>query len=1709
MSPCELDGIAIIGMSGRFPGAKSVEQFWQNLVAGIDCISRFRDDELEFSVLSAQDKARGRKSVAARGVLADVDLFDAEFFGIYPREAEIMDPQHRIFLECAWESLESAGYNPHAFDGMIGVFAGASLNTYLLHNLCGDGKFAGRLAGNYQVGEYQAMLGNDKDFFTTRVSYKLNLKGPSMAIQTACSSSLVAVSQACTSLFNYQCDMALAGGVSITFPQKRDYLFEEEGLASVDGTCRTFDAEAKGTVFGHGCAVVLLKRLQDAVQDGDHVLAVIKGSAINNDGCEKIGYAAPSVNAQADVIAMALAAAGVEPESISYIEAHGTGTPLGDPIEIAALTRAFRQGGATTDRFCAIGSGKPNISHLDVASGATGLIKTVLQLRHGLIPPLLHFKSPNPNIDFVHSPFYPVTELQEWKPGDMVRRAGVSAFGVGGTNAHVVLEEPPPCTTSTPTIGPYVFPLSARSEAALAAMRANLAERLQSDDSLALADVAYTLQTGRKGFDHRWTTVAKDRAELVAALRNEIKSGSSGKASDVQRRIAFLFPGQGAQYVGMGRELYDREPVFREEVDRCAAILETLLGHDVRATLYPADERQRAQAESQIHETWMTQPAIFVAEYALARLWQSWGITPSALVGHSIGEYVCAVLAESLTLEDALALLATRARLMQELPPGSMLGVRLPVQDVAAMLPVGASIAAVNSPKLCTVSGPAEVLESFQKLLEGQGIPSRLLATSHAFHSSMMDPMLETFTQASEKVVRRPPVVRWISTCTGREIGAGDMADAGYWSRQLRQEVRFADALDTLFQSSADWVFVEVGPGRTLSQFVRQHPANPPAERIIASLASGDQGESDYASALGALGKAWVAGAKPAWRALHGDQRRLRVPLPTYPFERKRYWVEPTRQAVRNEPAQLETSAGLCLAAREGEPAAESPAVAAPPVERDLSAGNGSSQSSAVSPKQKIAQELRTILLNLSGVVIDNDETSFIDLGFDSLFLSQASQAIDSRFGLKITFRQLLGDLSNVATIAEYLATKLPPERFVEPPSPAQTARGATGTTPVAPLHPAAVAIGTANPPDLGQLQRMLDGHVQNLRQMLDQSRARSPAGLAAIAGNGLRPVHKPASRSTGAEAAGAAPEENKRFGPYKPIERGEQGGLTTRQEKALNRLIERYVKRTAGSKAYTAEHRPHFADPRAVAGFRSQWKEMVYPIVSARSKGAKIWDVDGNEYVDITMGFGTYFFGHSPDWLIAAIEKQLRAGIEIGPQSPLAGPVARMIAEFTGLKRVTFCNTGSEAVMAAMRLARTVTGRNRIVYFAGDYHGMFEEVLVRGAWPNGEYRAQPIAPGIPPGLVENILVLEYGAPESLAIIREHGDEIAAVMVEPVQSRNPRLQPREFLQQVRKLTEDVGAALIFDEVVTGFRCHPGGAQAYFGVEADMATYGKVVGGGIPIGILAGKSRFMDALDGGMWQYADDSFPEVGVTFFAGTFVRHPLAMAAAHAVLKYLQEAGPDLQSRMTERVEGVCRAVNRHMEQAQVPIRMSSFSAFAAIEYAHDLKFASLLWYYLREKGIHIWEGRPCYFTLAHTDADLQKFIDAFRDSVIEMQHDGFLPQSDDRGAAKPGNATPGDADQFNRFPLAEGQREMWLGAQMSPEAAGPHHACNAFLLEGKLDVEALKTALATVVKRHEGLRCTFSADGSEVRVRPDLVVEMPVIDLADLPAAEQRARV
>jgi len=883
-----VESIAVTGMAGRFPGARNVEEFWKNLQDGVETISRFSDQELKAAGIDPT-YSKLPSFVNAGSVLADIDQFDSVFFGYSARDAECIDPQQRLFLECAWECLEEAGYDSESYPGLIGVFGGSDQSSYVYQVYNHLDPLAAGASG-------MALIGNDKDYLTTQVSYKLNLKGPSMAIQTSCSTSLVAVCVACQSLWSYACDMALAGGVAVGVPQKKGYFYQVGGILSPDGHCRPFDAKGQGTVVGNGVGIVLLKRLSDALAAGDTIHAVIKGAALNNDGSLKVGYTAPSVEGQAQVIAMAQAMAGVTPDTIGYIEAHGTATLLGDPIEAAALVQAFR---AKTDKkgYCALGSVKSNVGHLASAAGVTGLIKTVLSLEKAMFPPSLNFKTPNPQINWANSPFYVNNKLRTWESNGTPRRAGVSSFGVGGTNAHVVLEEAPARVPSGPSRPYQLLPLSARSASALESATTNLANHITSHPDLNLADVCYT-QSMRRAFAHRRVLVTKggDTPAAAAALGSADPQRVITRLTESRERpVLFMFSGQGSQYVDMGRELYEVEPAFRSALDDCCNALRGSLGFDLREVLYPPPEC-REEASARLQQTAVTQPALFAVEYALAKLWMEFGVAPKGMIGHSIGEYVAACLAGVFSLQDALDLVAARGRLMGEMPPGSMVAAPLSEAEAQPYLNDDIALAAVNAPGFCVFSGPTPAVEELTEKLSAQGVHARLLHTSHAFHSGMMDPVVQALVKLVQRTARRAPQIPYLSNLTGTWMMPDTALDANYWGRHLRETVRFSAGLSEVMKYS-DVVLLEVGPGQTLSTLARQQPSTAGAPPVIlSSLRAPQETQSDEFFLMNTVGAAWLNGVPVNWAGFYGRERRQRVPLPTYPFERQRYWIGPLEE---------------------------------------------------------------------------------------------------------------------------------------------------------------------------------------------------------------------------------------------------------------------------------------------------------------------------------------------------------------------------------------------------------------------------------------------------------------------------------------------------------------------------------------------------------------------------------------------------------------------------------------------------------------------------------------------------------------------------------------------------------------------------------------------------------------------------------------------
>jgi phthiocerol/phenolphthiocerol synthesis type-I polyketide synthase E len=876
--------IAVIGFSGRFPGAPTPMALWDNLLAGVETTTFFSPADLERAGFVRFDY-NDPQYVKAYPLLKDTELFDAEFFNITPKEAQFIDPQQRIFLECAVEALEFSGYDPARYRGAIGVYAGGGTSLYyitLMRNNATEIVESGVL-------KTMAMVGNDKDYLATRVSHKLDLRGPSINVQTACSTSLVAAHLACQGLQAGECDIALAGGASVTNHWRGGYRAVEGGLLSSDGHCRPFDANANGTVFGDGVGIVVLKLLSRALADGDTIWGVIKGSAINNDGARKAGFTAPSVEQQAQVVMEALELAGVSPAKISYVEAHGTGTVLGDPIEVEALTRAFRRSTNRTG-FCYLGSLKANVGHLVAAAGVASLIKILFAFHHEVIPPLVNFRRLNPQIPQDESPFIFNTEPVAWRRGAAARRAGVSSFGVGGTNAHLIVEEPPEIQSSRSEKKQHLLLLTAKTDAGLNQLRSRLADHLKENPAIEIADVANTLALGRTFHRHAEAIVCQDRLEAIEALTDAapfraIRGTYEGQS---QPRVAFMFPGQGSQYVNMGRELYeDHSSVFRTEVDRCAAVLRRHVDFDIRDLLYPRADGNSAPVAN-INETLVAQPAIFAVSYALAKHWMALGINPSGMIGHSIGEYVAACIAGVFSLEDALRIVAVRASGMQDCPRGSMLAIAAEQEIWQQWVDPTVATAAVNGPRAFVVSGPSDAIAKLNQKLMRQGIGRSMLKTSHAYHSPLMADAAQRLRQVLREIQLNPPSAPYASNVTGTWVDAATVCDVEYWAGHLLSPVRFADNIRTLLDAGFN-TFVEVGAGRTLCTLARENLG----DHKVALLASLPQANESDVSAmetnLRALAQLWLQGCHVAWNKIYVGEVRRRIPLPTYPFQRQRF----------------------------------------------------------------------------------------------------------------------------------------------------------------------------------------------------------------------------------------------------------------------------------------------------------------------------------------------------------------------------------------------------------------------------------------------------------------------------------------------------------------------------------------------------------------------------------------------------------------------------------------------------------------------------------------------------------------------------------------------------------------------------------------------------------------------------------------------------
>lgn len=1002
--------VAIIGIACRFPGAHTKEEFWENLKNGVESISDFSDQVLKENGIPAT-LINNKNYIKRSGVIDGVDLFDADFFNITPREAQIIDPQHRLFMECAWEALEDAGIDLDRTEDITGIYAGCGHNAYFTDNLSGDEEL------RKKIGDFNLMIGNSMDFLSSRIGYKLNLKGPMANVQTACSTSMTSIHMACTGLLHGDCDIAMAGGVSLGSLQK-GYLFREGMIMSSNGQCAPFDERASGTVPSQGVGIVVLKRLEDAVANGDRIYSVIIGSAINNDGMGRAGFTAPSIEGQASVVQAAQSQAGIFPESISYIEAHGTGTKVGDPIEIAALSRVFSD--VDAKKSCAIGALKANIGHPDVAAGIAGIIKTSLSMMHKIIPPTINFQTPNQNIQFDETPFYINRELQPWTTDKLPRRAGVSSFGLGGCNAHTILEEFAPKTDLVPKDpGWQIFPFSAGTPSALSNMAENLKSHLQNNPHADIQQIAYTLQKGRKRFGFRDFIVADSNQVLIDQLSE--RATKPIKKSDTQTTkncLTFMFTGQGSQYTAMGKDLYNLEPVFRKNTDNCLDIIRT-----VNSQVFDIfDKRSLPWDTDTLNETAITQPALFVFEYSLAKLLMHWGIHPSCMIGHSLGEYVAACLSGVFSLEGALNAVISRSQLMKKLPRGEMMSLGLPEHETLPLLSENLSIAAVNTPFRTVISGPKEEMAALRKRCEEKRVQTVVLKTSHAFHSGMLDPVLMEYKEILNKIDLTPPSIPFISNLTGYWITETQAADPQYWVDQMRGTVKFSNGLKTLFSHNPHMTMVEVGPGRVLASLAKQHPEKRGSHSVISTVKPPKELVNDRAFLLTAVGKLWVQGHDIYWDNIH-QQRPGLCSLPTYPFERKRFWIDkkyPDLSSSVQVMAETEKSKEPVISGNNVNMALPGQ----PGTVKESSSNIIEKNIDAQIPLDEMELTIAGIWEEYLGFTNYHRDDDFFELGGDSLLAVMMLERLRYKFNIELSSNALIGK-STIRLLAAHLKDQI------------------------------------------------------------------------------------------------------------------------------------------------------------------------------------------------------------------------------------------------------------------------------------------------------------------------------------------------------------------------------------------------------------------------------------------------------------------------------------------------------------------------------------------------------------------------------------------------------------------------------------------------------------------------------------------------------------
>ncbi|MCT2582335.1 type I polyketide synthase [Actinophytocola gossypii] len=1568
--------LAIVGMACRVPGANDYRALWANVEAGATGMVEVTEQDRRREGISLPAEV-GNRYVPVAAPIEHHDEFDHAAFGITAGEAQGINVNHRVMTEVVLEALEDAGCDPLRHPGRIGLFAaGGAASPITVLERVGDPRYgdATRPLKSSEAINWVALL--DHDFLSTRIAYALDLRGPSMTVQSACSSSLVALHLAGQSVLSGESDVAVAGGVNVEHPQRGGYYHQEGSIWSADGRCSPFDASASGTISASGAGAVVIKRLDHALADGDAIHAVIRGSAINNDGKRKVGFTAPSVNQQSQVVSEALAAAGVDKGDIGYVETHGTATEVGDVVEWEALERALGVDGTR----CAIGAVKANVGHLGPAAGIVGLIKTALVLGHGRIPPVANFARLNPRITPSARLFVP-GDSTPWEDDGRPRLAGVSSLGVGGTNAHFVLEQAPvPEPAQLPSDGVHVLPVSAASPRS-AEDTANRVTDFATGNPDVLGRLAHTMTTGRRVLAHREAVVVVRRAEHVGTWRTGIRRAKK------KHHTVLVFPGQGTALGDL--------TVAEDEIDGFAdvfsAALSSLAVEDrplvaARLTGAPA-----AEATPRI-----TELAMLVRSVAIARSLLADGIQPRSLCGYSLGEVAAGVVGGVFTLADAAAAITDRARILANAPAGAMIRVRLPADSVPRYLRDGVSVAIVPGAKDCILSGESLAVEAVAAELRADRVASVRIPVAHPFHSAVLRPFVEKYTETWAQLDLRAPALRLMSPTTGGWLDEATARDPAFWAGQLIRTVRFGDAMSALHADGANLAVV-LDSSTGVTPFVKDVFGTD-----AVAMTTADQAGYDANSRARLLATAWTAGhdqVLPTTTKHRADGAPAVVHAPTYAFDRSdvdRGDVD--RGGEEREPMSAEPS----------------PAPAQPLPNAD---------------RHSIEEGIRRVVAKLVGRTTQEvaPNASFIDIGYDSFLLIQLADALSAEFRVAVDIRLLYFERDSPALLAEHLAGIVP-----------------------ASWHPT---------------------------------------------GDGAAPAAAPAPVRTP-----APPSE-----PARSLE--ETAALPAEEE-------QEWARRTPVSKRVTEEDRYTLVDQRNVVfSLRTGRREVSYPVVGVHGEGSHFVDVDGCEYLDLCMGFGVTMLGHASEPVRQALSSFDPSELLLGPQSSTAGDVARGIASLTGVDRVGFATSGTEAVMAAVRAARARTGRDLIAVFTGSFHGTFDGVMVapRAGGLPGE--TTTLGRGTPAGMVQDVIVVPYDE-SAIPILEFYGERLAAVLVEPVQSRRPGYQPGELLRRLRTLTSDLGAALIFDEIITGFRCHPAGAAGYFGVRPDLVTYGKVIGGGMPIGVIAGDAEFMAPIDGGRWRQGE--LPQRPSMVFSGTFSKQPMAMAVAQHMIGYLKKVSPRLQADLNRRTADLAEAINSHSAAHGYPVTVESFSSLFRINVGGSERAENMFFLGLLSRGVYVWEGRTCFLSAAHDDADRERIVRTVADTAAEIAASGLWPgtsaaparpRSPQPPTPDPADTTDDPARVVGEAPLTDGQKLLWMSSELGGERGASYQMSDVRRVDGAIDEQRLADAIATVAQRHEALRIGFDQDGAAQNCVASAVPKLTTCAMSDASAEDVEA--